>query len=252
MPGEVKILVVDDDQYLLDLLIETLKSIGYDAVGASCASEAQTLLNLEKFRLVITDIRMPGMDGIEFARHIKREHPDLPVIFITGVLGSSVLHLAEAEGYLSTPFRSGQMEELISSVITRSSGQREGGGKERILVVDDDDSFRIMLMEMLKISGYSVAGAADGHEAISMLKQGGIGTVIADIKMPGMDGISLTRDIKKKWPAIPVILITGYLTAQDQDRAPAELADGFLMKPFRIESITELLENLNKQRIPPE
>jgi len=46
-------------------------------------------------------------------------------------------------------------------------------------------------------------------------------------------------------------MITGYLTAEDQQRRPAELADGFLMKPFRIESITELLENLKKQRTPP-
>jgi len=251
MPGDVKILVVDDDQYLLDLLIETLKSIGYDAVGATCASEAQALLRIEDFRLVITDIRMPGMDGIEFSRQVKREHPNLPVIFITGVLGSSVLHLTEAEGYLSKPFRIGQMEELISSVITRSSGQHELEGDERILVVDDDDTFRIMLMETLKFSGYAVVGAADGLEAISVLKQGGIGTVIADIKMPGMDGISLTRDIKKNWPSIPVIMITGYLTAEDQQQEPADLADGFLMKPFRIESITELLENLKKQRTPP-
>lgn len=251
MPGEVKILVVDDDRYLLDLLIETLKSIGYDAVGVTSALEAQKLLKLEEFRLVITDIRMPGMDGIEFSRQVKLDHPDLPVIFITGVLGSSVLNITEAEGYLAKPFRIGQMEELIRNVISRSSAHNNLQGEDIILVVDDDDTFRVMLMETLKLLGYSVVGAADGLEAISVLKKGGIGTVIADIKMPGMDGISLTKDIKKRWPAIPVIMITGYLTAEDQERAPADLADGFLMKPFRIESITELLENLKKQRTPP-
>jgi len=250
MPGEVKILVVDDDQYLLDLLIETLKSIGYDAIGATRASEAQALLMIHDFKLVITDIRMPGMDGIEFSREVKSRNPDLPIIFITGVLGSSVLQLTEAEGYLSKPFRIGQMEELISSVIEKSAEKRDGS-EEPILVVDDDDTFRIMLMETLKLSGYSVIGAADGTDAVSILKKGGISSVIADINMPGMDGISLTKYIKEHWPNLPVIMITGYLTVEAQQHQPAELADGFLMKPFRIESITELLENLKKQRTPP-
>lgn len=251
MPDDIKILVVDDDQYLLDLLIETLKTIGYDAVGVSNASEALTYLKLSDYRLVITDIRMPGMDGVEFAREVKKEHPRLPVIFITGVLGSSVLQLAEAEGYLSKPFRIGQMEELIGNVIGHGPGQEIPKGEDNILVVDDDDTFRLMLMETLKLSSYKVVGACNGQEALSLLEKGGISTVIADIKMPGMDGISLTKRIKKSWPTIPVIMITGYLSAEDQQQRPTDLADGFLMKPFKIEIITELLEKLKKERTPP-
>jgi DNA-binding NtrC family response regulator len=250
MPSDIKILVVDDDQYLLDLLIETLMTIGYDAIGVSNAREALTLIDTTDFRLVITDIKMPEMDGVEFTREIKKIHPSLPVIFITGVLGSSVLHLTGAEGYLSKPFRIGQMEELIKSVIEHIPGQELASGEEHILVVDDDDTFRIMLMETLKLSGYNVIGASDGTEALEILEQGGIDTVIADIKMPKMDGISLTRQIKKTWPNLPVVMITGYLSAEDQESKPEELADGFLMKPFKIESITELLESLKKHRTP--
>jgi CheY-like chemotaxis protein len=251
MSSDMKILVVDDDLYLLDLLIETLKTIGYDAIGASNAHEALNLIERDEFRLVITDIKMPGMDGIEFTREVKKNRPDLPVIFITGVLGSSILHLTGAEGYLSKPFRIGQMEELIKSVMNRIPEEQPSPGRGHILVVDDDDTFRVMLMETLKLSGYAVKGAADGVEALALLEKGDINTVIADIKMPEMDGISLTRHIKGRWPDLPVIMITGYISARDEESESAQIADGFLMKPFKIESITDLLEDLKKPRTRP-
>jgi CheY-like chemotaxis protein len=251
MANEIKILVVDDDHYLLDLLIETLRSIGYDTTGVLSAVEALKLIETNDYRLLITDIKMPEMDGLEFTREVKRNHPDLPVIFITGVLGSSVLRLTDADGYLSKPFRIGQMEELIEKVLENQTDAAAPDGHEHILVVDDDDTFRLMLMETLKLSGYRVIGASGGHEAIALLEQGGIDTVIADIRMPEMDGISLTRHIKKTWPLMPVIMITGYLSMENRQEDSEQLADGFLMKPFKIESITELLESLKKQRTPP-
>jgi len=250
MGSDIKILVVDDDRYLLDLLIETLKTIGYNAVGVSRPREALTILRTDKFGLVITDIKMPDMDGVEFSRRVKEEHPDLPVILISGVLGSSLIHGSEAEGFLAKPFRIGQMEELIENVISGIPREDSCTVSERILVVDDDDTFRLMLMETLKLSGYVVAGARDGQEAISLLRKGGISAVISDVKMPGMDGISLTEQVKKSWPTIPVIMITGYFSSDDDPMRLDRVADGFLMKPFKIESITELLENLKNQQTP--
>lgn len=249
MAADITILVVDDDQYLLDLLIETLKTIGYQAIGVSDAQAALRVLADVEIHLVITDIKMPGMSGVEFAQEAKAAYPHLPVIFITGVFGSSILQEADADGFLSKPFRIGQMEELIKNALARARDP-EAAEAERILVVDDDDVFRLMLVETLKLSGYAVEGAADSAEAISLLDRKPIGAVITDVKMPGMDGISLAKYIKRRRPDVPVILITGYFPASDDISASEKAADGFLMKPFRIESITELLENLKKQRLP--
>jgi len=252
MPDTVRILVVDDDQYLLDLMIETLTTIGYSAVGAASAEEAFLWLEKTDFGLIITDIKMPGMDGIEFARRVKKNYPGIPVIFITGVLGSSVLKNGDAEGLLSKPFRIGQMEELIQNAISGQAPAPETPRSEdAILVVDDDDSFRVMLMETLKLSGYSVIGCENGRTALEIMEKGGVGRVITDIKMPEMDGIELARQIRTRWPQIPIILITGYFSAGQEQAEAARLADGFLMKPFKIESITELLESLKNKNAPP-
>jgi DNA-binding NtrC family response regulator len=246
MDAPARILVVDDDRYLLDLLIETLKSIGYDACGVSNAGEALRTLDTCDFQLVISDIKMPEMDGVAFAEEVKRSHPDLPVIFITGVFNSSIMKESPAVGFLAKPFRIGQMEELIRTVIALARPVGQPAPANQVLVVDDDDTFRTMLMETLKLSGYSVTGAINADEAVGILNRGGIGTVITDVKMPGMDGITLAKYVKKNWPAIPVVLVTGYYPVAEKQVNTMDYADGFLMKPFRIESITELLESLQR------
>jgi len=242
MTAAIKILVVDDDPYLLDLLLETLKTIGYDAYGAPDALQALARLEAYDFQLVITDINMPGMDGLEFARRLRDKNPRLPIIFITGVFNPEDVRKIAEGPLLTKPFRIGQIEEMIQTaladvpepVITKP---------EAILVVDDDDSFRIMLMETLKLSGYDAVGAVGGREALAILDQQKFRAVITDIKMPGMDGLTLARYIKKRDPSLPVILVTAYLPVEERLDKSSD-ADGYLMKPFKIESITELLESL--------
>lgn len=245
MPERIKILVVDDDPYLLDLLIETLATIGYDAVGAPDADKALDFLRHHQVRLVITDIKLPGKSGLELAHLIKNEYPQLPVIFITGVFTPEIIEQIDTQRLLTKPFRIGQMENLIKQVISEPP-RSDGEGIGAILVVDDDDGFRIMLMEALKLSGYPVLGASDSSQAINLLQRGGVRAVIADLMLPGMNGISLGKLIRNHWPDLPLIFITAYLTAEEQQNS-APVADGFLMKPFKIESITNLLENLKSQ-----
>jgi len=248
MTDKVKILVVDDDPYLLDLLIETLTTIGYEAQGASNAEQALARLGQTEIQLVITDVKMPEMDGLALAARIKADYPGLPIIFISGVFTPSILQKIEGAGFISKPFRIGQLEDMIEKTV--ASGQEAGKPDSGvILVVDDDDSFRVMLTETLKMSGYRVVNAANAREALSRLDEGGIGAVIADVKMPGMDGIALTTQIKKDRPDIPVILITAYMALGCEPEVSLP-ADGFLMKPFKIESITALLENLKDAGTP--
>lgn len=250
MADKINILVVDDDPYLLDLLIETLTTIGYDAHGVTDAAGALEYLKTNSVRLVITDVKMPGMNGIELARAIKEEYADLPVIFITGVFSSSILQKVEADGFLAKPFRISQIEEMIETIIN-TPRPGEAPPADRILVVDDDDSFRVMLIETLKVSGYTAIGAESGKEAIDLLNEGNIAAVITDVKMPGMSGISLARQVRNNWPQVPVILVTAYMHLDDEPVSPALVSDGILMKPFKIESITDLLESIKSGKSSP-
>jgi CheY-like chemotaxis protein len=111
------ILVVDDDEALRSLLIDTLSAIGYAATGAESGRRALELLSRSQFDMMITDIRMPEMDGLKLRDRVRRLLPDLPVLFVTGVAYPDIIAQASPDGVLAKPFRIAQIEELIESTL---------------------------------------------------------------------------------------------------------------------------------------
>ena len=236
------ILIVDDDINLLELLTDTLKSIGYSVKAAPGGIEALEMLTREKFDLVITDIKMPGMDGIALLKKIRRYHSDMPVLFITGVASDDIIGRVSPDGFLAKPFRISHIEDLIESTLTDKSEKVERPIR-KVMVVDDDDTFRDMLTESLKLNEYTPLAVADGEQALKELENGEVDAVITDIKMPGLNGIDLLHRIKGKYPEIPVVLITGFCSDSVGD--DINQADGFLEKPFNIDRIITLLDQLS-------
>jgi DNA-binding NtrC family response regulator len=242
--ASVRILVVDDDQRLLNLLEDTLASIGYTTTTVKSAGEGLFILTQKVYDLVITDIGMPEMDGFELLKKIRKDYPRLPVIFISGATRPDIIGKANPEGFLAKPFRISNLEEIIENTL---SGKEEklDSKLRRILVIDDDDGFREMLMEALKVCGYTTIPASTPKEALDTLESIKVDAVITDIKMPVMDGVSLAKTIKERHPDLPVILITAYhsfekYSFEDQNK----VADGILQKPFGLELILDMLKKL--------
>ncbi len=115
--SRANVLVVDDDDSLLSLLIDTLSAIGYTATGAGSGRRALEILADERFDLMITDIRMPEMDGLRLRDRVKRLYPEMPVVFVTGVAYPDIIAQASPDGVLAKPFRIAQIEELIESAL---------------------------------------------------------------------------------------------------------------------------------------
>jgi len=111
------ILVVDDDPALLSLLIDTLLAIGYNATGAANGVRALEVLAETSFALMITDIRMPKLNGLQLRDKVKRLYPDMPILFVTGVAYPDIIAQASPEGVLAKPFRISQIEEMIESTL---------------------------------------------------------------------------------------------------------------------------------------
>jgi len=244
-----KILVVDDDLKLLDLLVDTLVAIGYEAEGVDGGDQALEKLREGKFDLVITDIKMPGMDGVTLLNKIRSQHPKLPVMFITGVATPEIIGQASPDGFLAKPFRINRIEEMIENAL-KGRPETVTDRIKKVLVVDDDDTFREMLVDSLRYHQYIPLAVAGGEEALRELTRGEVDAVVADIKMPGMDGITLLKEIKSFRPDLPVILITAFWSEDDnlRDAVPAG-ADGFLKKPFRVEKIIELLDEISPRTV---
>jgi DNA-binding response OmpR family regulator len=118
------------------------------------------------------------------------------------------------------------------------------GEGARLLIVDDEEELVSALVERLVFRGYAVEGAADGRQALAMVKERPFDVVVADLKMPRIGGIELMRSLRREFPHVRVILITGHGRTDDEVSALAEMANGLLLKPFAIEALVAKVEEV--------
>jgi excisionase family DNA binding protein len=114
-------------------------------------------------------------------------------------------------------------------------------GHHRILVVDDEPSIRELLVKTLSIGQYDVETAADGNAVLARLRDNAraCDLLFVDLKMPGMDGLMLIRQVKRLRPDLPVVIITGFSTEVSAIEAVNLGVAGYLTKPFRVPQVLE-------------
>jgi excisionase family DNA binding protein len=127
---------------------------------------------------------------------------------------------------------------LDSSRQTGRGGDKDRpGDRPRILVVDDEQAVRDLLAKTLTMADYDVDSAPDGATAIDRMRAVEYDLLITDLKMPGMDGLSVIREARRATPDLPVIIITGYSTEASAIEAINLGVAGYLTKPFRLPRI---------------
>src|SRR5437763_10323957 len=109
--------------------------------------------------------------------------------------------------------------------------------RQRVLVVDDEASIRDLLSKTLALAEYDVDTAPDGTSALDRMRAFNYDLLIADLKMPGMDGLTLIRQAKRIRTDLPVIIITGFSTESSAIEAVNLGVAGYLTKPFRVPQV---------------
>jgi excisionase family DNA binding protein len=109
--------------------------------------------------------------------------------------------------------------------------------RPRVLVADDEASIRELLSKTLALAEYDVETAPDGRAAVERLRLGHYDLLIADLKMPGLDGLTLIREAKRLKADLPVIIITGFSTESSAIEAVNLGVAGYLTKPFRVPQV---------------
>jgi DNA-binding NtrC family response regulator len=109
----------------------------------------------------------------------------------------------------------------------------------KIMLVDDEERFLFTTKKLLAKKGYDVLTAISGMEALEILKHKTVHVVILDVKMPGMDGIAVLKEIKKIFPMIEVIMLTGHATVESAIEGLKSGATDYLMKPTGVEELLE-------------
>lgn len=260
MYREKTVLVVDDELSVRNLLERVLRQEGYVVFTASEGGAAWKLIQDAAPDMVLLDLMLPGMDGMELCRRI-REDPrtrNLPVIVASGRsrLIDQVIGLdGGADDYIVKPFAPSELLARVAGLFRRcapeaSASKSEGPGACRkvVLIVDDEPSVRRLLARVLHESRpeCSVAEAADLPEAKKLLTDLRPRLVIADLRLPSGSGMDLCRFIQgHPWfYKTRVLVITGYPSPQVRDEIFIDGASEYLPKPFQMKELAGSIERL--------
>ena len=118
-----------------------------------------------------------------------------------------------------------------------TSGRASGLERPRVLVVDDEEPVRDLISKTLTMADYEVNTAADGQSALEAIKGTDYDLLITDLRMPGMDGLTVIRQARRMSPSLPIVIITGYSTEASAIEAINLGVSGYLTKPFRLPRI---------------
>jgi len=116
--------------------------------------------------------------------------------------------------------------------------------KPKLLLVDDDKNALDGLVKILTRDGYSVSGVLSGYEALSLLSKKNFDIIVTDMKLPGIGGLSLIHEIRKKEESVAIVVITAYSSVKTAVEAIKCGADDYLTKPINIEELTLVLEKI--------
>ncbi|BCS53007.1 response regulator [Geobacter sp. SVR] len=236
-----RILLVDDNEDFLDSTKDVLEEEGYQVTTARSGEGALIQVVSAPFDVVIMDIKMPGMNGVESFIEMKRLRPDLRVILVTAYSVASLVTQAIDEGVcavLNKPLNMGMLFSTVEKAKTTGTGGL-------ILVADDDCDFCENLVDVLTGEGFRVVAAHDGEEAVRQGENIPFDVLLIDMKLPALNGLEAYRRIKRSKPDMVAIFISGYAVEMDIliRQALDEKALCFLGKPIDMVQLLKLLKN---------
>jgi two-component system, NtrC family, response regulator HydG len=241
-----RLLLVDDNDAFLDSTKDVLEDAGYLVVTASNGEEALSLSREQAFDVILMDIKMPGMNGVETFLKMKEHDPAVKVILVTAYSAEKLSQKALEEGVcdiMSKPLR-------VQMLLKRIEELR--GGKEGvcILVADDDRGLCDNLRDTLEQEGYRVATALAGPETVRKAEKESFDILLLDMNLPGMSGLQVYREVKRSQPNLITILITGFAEEfSDQiDQAIQENAYTCVRKPIDMKRLLDLLKTASERR----
>ena len=245
MPEKKKILVVDDEEEFCRNLEDILEMENYEVTTAYDGFKGLELVKQNDFDVVLMDVKMPVMNGVETFKKMKKIVPDTPVIMVTAYAVEELLKDAlrnGAFGTLKKPLNFDKLFQLIEESVLEGA---------LILTVDDDKDFCTNIKENLEYQGYRVSVAYDGNAAIQKTQEEDFDVIILDMKLPPLNGLKTYLSIRDIRPNVVVIVISGYLMEMGRFAQEAVQKSAYvcLEKPIDMNNLISLLEQIEKQKV---
>jgi two-component system response regulator HydG len=237
MNSKLRILIVDDDPSMTRTLVDILSIAGHEAVAASSGSEALEKIRTQTFDCILTDIKMPEMNGVELYRLLREAQPGLPVVLMTAYAADELIRQGLDEGVV------GVIHQLLAFFTSLAKHRT-------IVIVDNDPAFCRTLDDILCQRGFKVTQVADPHTDVKLMAAEAQ-IILLDLKFNGINGLDVLKEIRKHYPALPVLLVTGYREEMATVIQGALEIDAYacLYKPLEIPRLLQMLSEIQLKRL---
>ncbi len=238
---EFNVLVVDDDEGMTETLSDIFCEIGYDVDVANDGYKALDMAAKKSYSIVLMDIKMPDIDGVEVFRRLKPIIPDAKVLMMTAFAVDNLMKEAIDEGACRVFDKPLNMDEVIT-FLERSRRA------SFVLIVDDDPGVCETIKDSLEFKGYTAAIAHSGSGAIEFAKHNHVNAAIIDVKMPVLNGLETYVELRNEIPGLGAVMITGF--RQETEAIVKEALDkkahSCFYKPLNMDDIFKALDDLTK------
>lgn len=256
-----KVLIVDNNQTNLTILKRQLEF--WKLVPIPCISAEQALNTLAFERnvsLVISDLKMPVMDGIALAQTIKASAKPIPVIILSSIGDTNKKkYQGVVNAMLVKPVKQDQLLKTITAELEDRKSSAPAAGREnnlldpdlasqypmKILVAEDNTINQKLIKRILNKLGYKIDMANNGQEAVEKNSVESYDLIIMDIQMPLMDGYQATTMIRQTAQEQPyIIAMTANALAEDREICLSYGMDNYISKPMKIDVLTSMLKKI--------
>ncbi|MFL5768456.1 MAG: response regulator [Chloroflexota bacterium] len=254
-----RVLVVDDNETNLRIVTAQLEHLGVQVTALTAPLEALAVIGQgTAFDALVTDLRMPELDGLALAAAVGRSLGDTaPPVLVLSSAGQRERDASGVAAFLTKPVKPGALRDTLVAVLggvverpasrpaERVVADADLGVRHplRILLAEDNAVNQKLAVRLLERMGYSAQVAMDGTEAIAALEGGEYDIVLMDVQMPELDGLEATRRIRARWPdrSLRIVAMTANAMEGDRETCIAAGMDDYLSKPIRPDALAAAL-----------
>lgn len=237
---KIKILVAEDDETLGFVLKERLARAGFDVDYVPDGEQALNAIRKNKPDLVLLDLLMPRINGLEVIRQIMRNDKKAPAIVVLSNSGleeevKKALSLGAKDYYVKAEFDPDQIVKLIDKHLKKlgkPTSNKRTIHKKKVLLVEDDRLLQQLLFTELDRHSIMVEVAVDGEEALQKLTQIRPDLILLDMVLPGKNGLEVLKKIKSSSDLsnIPIVMLSNLSQETDKKQALALGAKEYIVK----------------------
>lgn len=243
MADMARVLIVDDDANFCNTLSKILTMKGYRITTADSGFRAVDLIREKEFDMVLMDIKMPVMNGVETFKKIKAIKPGSIVILMTAFSVDDLIRDAIKEGVYAVLRKPVDIDTVISMIEESKNGAL-------LAVVDDDPEICKTMKAILERKGFSVITCATGEDAVSITKERPFTIIFIDVKLPLLNGLETYLEIKKVNSKAIAVMMTAYRQEADEliKQAMEKGVYSCLYKPFDMNEAIRIIEEISRKR----